>query len=143
MVTLAFPPIDLFKHQEMDGKTKSSPERILLEPYKYLLQLPGMFVVCLIYFNPVRPFSIHSCSAQTRIRRTEQNCPSSSLNTFTPFAGKQVRTKLSQAFNHWLNVPDDKLQVMQQLYSWPTHYMLTGWGGVVKMLWGCVNVFYC
>jgi hypothetical protein len=32
---------------------------------------------------------------------------------------------------------------MQQLYSWPTHYMLTGWGGVVKMLWGCVNVFYC
>ncbi|XP_056464720.1 geranylgeranyl pyrophosphate synthase isoform X1 [Gadus chalcogrammus] len=50
----------------MDGKTKSSPERILLEPYKYLLQLPG----------------------------------------------KQVRTKLSQAFNHWLNVPDDKLQVI-------------------------------
>ncbi|XP_038593194.1 geranylgeranyl pyrophosphate synthase isoform X2 [Micropterus salmoides] len=26
--------------------------------------------------------------------------------------GKQVRTKLSQAFNHWLNVPDDKLQVI-------------------------------
>lgn len=25
--------------------------------------------------------------------------------------GKQVRTKLSQAFNHWLNVPEDKLQV--------------------------------
>ncbi|XP_005993392.1 geranylgeranyl pyrophosphate synthase isoform X1 [Latimeria chalumnae] len=41
-------------------------ERILLEPYKYLLQLPG----------------------------------------------KQVRTKLAQAFNHWLNVSDDKLQVI-------------------------------
>lgn len=26
-------------------------------------------------------------------------------------SGKQVRTKLSQAFNHWLNVPEDKLQV--------------------------------
>ncbi|CAL8300141.1 unnamed protein product [Merluccius merluccius] len=50
----------------MDGKTKSTSERILLEPYTYLLQLPG----------------------------------------------KQVRTKLSQAFNHWLNVPEDKLQVI-------------------------------
>ncbi|XP_013861378.1 geranylgeranyl pyrophosphate synthase [Austrofundulus limnaeus] len=44
----------------------SASDRILLEPYKYLLQLPG----------------------------------------------KQVRTKLSQAFNHWLNVPEDKLQVI-------------------------------
>lgn len=26
-------------------------------------------------------------------------------------SGKQVRTKLAQAFNHWLNVPEDKLQV--------------------------------
>ncbi|XP_030091703.2 geranylgeranyl pyrophosphate synthase isoform X2 [Serinus canaria] len=26
--------------------------------------------------------------------------------------GKQVRTKLSQAFNHWLNVPEDKIQVI-------------------------------
>ncbi|XP_069071900.1 geranylgeranyl pyrophosphate synthase isoform X2 [Pleurodeles waltl] len=43
-----------------------TPERILLEPYKYLLQLPG----------------------------------------------KQVRTKLSQAFNHWLNVPEDKTQII-------------------------------
>ncbi|XP_043111968.1 geranylgeranyl pyrophosphate synthase [Puntigrus tetrazona] len=50
----------------MDGDERATSERILLEPYKYLLQLPG----------------------------------------------KQVRTKLSQAFNHWLNVPDDKLQVI-------------------------------
>ncbi|KAM4607060.1 geranylgeranyl pyrophosphate synthase [Polymixia lowei] len=50
----------------MDGDTEVASERILLEPYKYLLQLPG----------------------------------------------KQVRTKLSQAFNHWLNVPEDKLQVI-------------------------------
>ncbi|XP_037637261.1 geranylgeranyl pyrophosphate synthase [Sebastes umbrosus] len=50
----------------MDGDAASASERILLEPYKYLLQLPG----------------------------------------------KQVRTKLSQAFNHWLNVPEDKLQVV-------------------------------
>ncbi|XP_067092437.1 geranylgeranyl pyrophosphate synthase [Osmerus mordax] len=50
----------------MDDVKELSSERILLEPYKYLLQLPG----------------------------------------------KQVRTKLSQAFNHWLNVPDDKLQVI-------------------------------
>ncbi|MEQ2216237.1 hypothetical protein XENOCAPTIV_012947 [Xenoophorus captivus] len=49
----------------MDGSSKPASDRILLEPYKYLLQLPG----------------------------------------------KQVRTKLSQAFNHWLNVPEDKLQV--------------------------------
>ncbi|XP_073194236.1 geranylgeranyl pyrophosphate synthase isoform X2 [Lepidochelys kempii] len=27
-------------------------------------------------------------------------------------SGKQVRTKLSQAFNHWLNVPEDKIQVI-------------------------------
>lgn len=47
-------------------KTKEKAERILLEPYKYLLQLPG----------------------------------------------KQVRTKLSQAFNHWLKVPEDKLQII-------------------------------
>ncbi|XP_034964306.1 geranylgeranyl pyrophosphate synthase [Zootoca vivipara] len=45
---------------------EESSKRILLEPYNYLLQLPG----------------------------------------------KQVRTKLSQAFNHWLNVPEDKLQVI-------------------------------
>lgn len=54
----------------MDGTSEATSEaaseRILLEPYKYLLQLPG----------------------------------------------KQVRTKLSQAFNHWLNVPEDKLQVI-------------------------------
>ncbi|XP_042358014.1 geranylgeranyl pyrophosphate synthase [Plectropomus leopardus] len=50
----------------MDGDSEAPSERILLEPYKYLLQLPG----------------------------------------------KQVRTKLSQAFNHWLNVPEDKLQVI-------------------------------
>ncbi|CAM4728057.1 unnamed protein product [Leuciscus chuanchicus] len=50
----------------MDGEKRATSERILLEPYKYLLQLPG----------------------------------------------KQVRTKLSQAFNHWLNVPEDKLQVI-------------------------------
>lgn len=50
----------------MDGNSQDASERILLEPYKYLLQLPG----------------------------------------------KQVRTKLSQAFNHWLNVPEDKLQVI-------------------------------
>ncbi|XP_041043387.1 geranylgeranyl pyrophosphate synthase isoform X2 [Carcharodon carcharias] len=45
---------------------KGTSERILLEPYHYVLQLPG----------------------------------------------KQVRTKLSQAFNHWLNVPKEKLQVI-------------------------------
>lgn len=50
----------------MDGDSGAASERILLEPYTYLLQLPG----------------------------------------------KQVRTKLSQAFNHWLNVPEDKLQVI-------------------------------
>lgn len=50
----------------MDRNTESASERILLEPYKYLLQLPG----------------------------------------------KQVRTKLAQAFNHWLKVPEDKLQVI-------------------------------
>uniref|UniRef100_A0A8C5WIE6 Geranylgeranyl pyrophosphate synthase n=1 Tax=Leptobrachium leishanense TaxID=445787 RepID=A0A8C5WIE6_9ANUR len=44
-------------------------ERIILEPYKYLLQLPG----------------------------------------------KQVRTKLSQAFNHWLNVPEEKIQVIIEI----------------------------
>lgn len=50
----------------MDQNTGATSERILLEPYKYLLQLPG----------------------------------------------KQVRTKLAQAFNHWLKVPEDKLQVI-------------------------------
>ncbi|XP_005795279.1 geranylgeranyl pyrophosphate synthase [Xiphophorus maculatus] len=50
----------------MDGTSQPASDRILLEPYKYLLQLPG----------------------------------------------KQVRTKLAQAFNHWLNVPEDKLQVI-------------------------------
>ncbi|RXM99771.1 Geranylgeranyl pyrophosphate synthase [Acipenser ruthenus] len=50
----------------MDDDKGAASERILLEPYKYLLQLPG----------------------------------------------KQVRTKLSQAFNHWLNVPEDKIQVI-------------------------------
>uniref|UniRef100_A0A8C7S1I2 Geranylgeranyl pyrophosphate synthase n=2 Tax=Oncorhynchus mykiss TaxID=8022 RepID=A0A8C7S1I2_ONCMY len=55
-------------HGKMD-MDPTGPERILLEPYKYLLQLPG----------------------------------------------KQVRTKLSQAFNHWLNVPEDKLQVIIQV----------------------------
>lgn len=54
------------KLEAMDGNSEDASERILLEPYKYLLQLPG----------------------------------------------KQVRTKLSQAFNHWLNVPEDKLQVI-------------------------------
>ncbi|XP_031157317.1 geranylgeranyl pyrophosphate synthase-like [Sander lucioperca] len=29
--------------------------------------------------------------------------------------GKNIRTKLSQAFNHWLNVPEDKLQVIIQV----------------------------
>ncbi|KAE8280432.1 Geranylgeranyl pyrophosphate synthase [Larimichthys crocea] len=57
---------DLCKLEAMDGDAQATSERILLEPYKYLLQLPG----------------------------------------------KQVRTKLSQAFNHWLNVPEDKLQVV-------------------------------
>ncbi|XP_008138664.3 geranylgeranyl pyrophosphate synthase [Eptesicus fuscus] len=47
-------------------KTQEKVQRILLEPHKYLLLLPG----------------------------------------------KQVRTKLSQAFNHWLKIPDDKLQII-------------------------------
>ncbi|XP_039639000.1 LOW QUALITY PROTEIN: geranylgeranyl pyrophosphate synthase-like [Perca fluviatilis] len=55
--------------EAMDGDSEAPSGRILLEPYKYLLQLPG----------------------------------------------KQVRTKLSQAFNHWLNVPEDKLQVIIQV----------------------------
>ena len=46
-------------------KTQETVQRILLEPDKYLLQLP---------------------------------C-------------KQVRTKLSQAFNHWLKLPEDKLML--------------------------------
>ncbi|XP_023692035.1 geranylgeranyl pyrophosphate synthase [Paramormyrops kingsleyae] len=50
----------------MDNKKEAACDRMLLEPYRYLLQLPG----------------------------------------------KQVRKKLSQAFNHWLNVPEDKLQVI-------------------------------
>ncbi|KAM9804331.1 geranylgeranyl pyrophosphate synthase [Neosynchiropus ocellatus] len=50
----------------MEGGKEAASERILLEPYKYLLQLPG----------------------------------------------KQVRTKLAQAFNHWLDVSEDKLQVI-------------------------------
>ncbi|XP_072354606.1 geranylgeranyl pyrophosphate synthase isoform X1 [Scyliorhinus torazame] len=49
----------------MENK-EGAPERILLEPYHYILQL----------------------------------------------SGKQVRTKLSQAFNHWLNVPEEKLKVI-------------------------------
>ncbi|KFW77843.1 Geranylgeranyl pyrophosphate synthase [Manacus vitellinus] len=53
----------------MDGMDETSKR--ILEPYQYLLQLPGKFL----------------CS-------------------------KQVRTKLSQAFNHWLNVPEDKIQVI-------------------------------
>lgn len=36
---------------------------------------------------------------------------------FTLFSGKQVRTKLAQAFNHWLNVPEDKLQVRNQPFK--------------------------
>eukprot|EP00064_Thunnus_orientalis_P009606 superscaffoldBa00001228_g9630 len=55
----------------MDGDSAAASERILLEPYKYLSQLPG----------------------------------------------KQVRTKLAQAFNHWLNVPEDKLQVRNQPFK--------------------------
>ncbi|KAG7334303.1 hypothetical protein KOW79_002710 [Hemibagrus wyckioides] len=51
---------------EVRNMEEKATERILLEPYNYLLQLPG----------------------------------------------KQVRTKLSQAFNHWLNVPEDKLQII-------------------------------
>ncbi|XP_072107138.1 geranylgeranyl pyrophosphate synthase isoform X1 [Mobula birostris] len=50
-------------------ESKVSSEQILLEPYHYLLQLPG----------------------------------------------KHVRTKLSQAFNHWLNVPEEKLQVIIEI----------------------------
>ncbi|XP_061600670.1 geranylgeranyl pyrophosphate synthase [Cololabis saira] len=53
----------------MDDPSETASNRILLEPYKYLLQLPG----------------------------------------------KQVRTKLAQAFNHWLNVPEDKLQVITEV----------------------------
>lgn len=34
--------------------------------------------------------------------------------SYVLIAGKQVRTKLSQAFNHWLKVPEDKLQVSRQ-----------------------------
>ncbi|GCC36667.1 geranylgeranyl pyrophosphate synthase isoform X1 [Chiloscyllium punctatum] len=47
-------------------ENKQASERILLEPYHYLLQLPG----------------------------------------------KQFRTKLSEAFNHWLNVPEEKFKVI-------------------------------
>ncbi|XP_044865319.1 geranylgeranyl pyrophosphate synthase isoform X5 [Mauremys mutica] len=62
----------------MEGMEETS-ERILLEPYKYLLQLP--------------------VAVLTTVARG-----------WTPAMGKQVRTKLSQAFNHWLNVPEDKKQ---------------------------------
>lgn len=33
--------IDLYKLEAMDGNSEAASERILLEPYKYLLQLPG------------------------------------------------------------------------------------------------------
>lgn len=56
---LAFPSIDLFTHQEMDDETKSSSERIVLEPYKYLLQLPGKFVVFRL-FESSQNFRIQS-----------------------------------------------------------------------------------
>ncbi|XP_065313974.1 geranylgeranyl pyrophosphate synthase-like isoform X2 [Gordionus sp. m RMFG-2023] len=29
--------------------------------------------------------------------------------------GKQIRTKLSKAFNHWLNIPDDKIELIVQI----------------------------
>lgn len=32
--------------------------------------------------------------------------------SYVLIAGKQVRSKLSQAFNHWLKVPEDKLQII-------------------------------
>ncbi|XP_054937912.1 geranylgeranyl pyrophosphate synthase-like [Physeter macrocephalus] len=50
-------------------KTQETAQRILLEPYKYLPQLPG----------------------------------------------KQVRTRVSQAINHWLKVPEDKLQIIIEM----------------------------
>lgn len=34
-------PIDLCKPEAMDSESAAASERILLEPYKYLLQLPG------------------------------------------------------------------------------------------------------
>lgn len=34
-------PIDLCEADTMDGDSAAASERILLEPYKYLLQLPG------------------------------------------------------------------------------------------------------
>lgn len=39
------------------------------------------------------------------------------INAYNIFiVGKQVRTKLSQAFNHWLNVPEDKIQVLANYF---------------------------
>ncbi|XP_032820725.1 geranylgeranyl pyrophosphate synthase isoform X1 [Petromyzon marinus] len=50
------------------GKEEQT-ERILMEPYNYLLQLPGA----------------------------------------------QIRTKLSKAFNYWLQIPEDKLQIIMEV----------------------------
>ncbi len=40
------PSIDLCKLDAMDGDSQDASERILLEPYKYLLQLPGECFPC-------------------------------------------------------------------------------------------------
>ncbi|XP_070544620.1 geranylgeranyl pyrophosphate synthase-like isoform X2 [Ptychodera flava] len=55
----------------MDSKRaeKESPERILMEPYHYILQVPG----------------------------------------------KQVRMKLTKAFNNWLNIPEEKLHIVGEV----------------------------
>lgn len=39
----------LFNLQEMDNSSQASSERILLEPYKYLLQLPGESLSCPVF----------------------------------------------------------------------------------------------
>lgn len=38
---------ELIQLQEMDSSSQASSERIILEPYKYLLQLPGESLFCL------------------------------------------------------------------------------------------------
>lgn len=56
---------DLCKPEEMDGNSEAASERILLEPYKYLLQLPGESFLCVSQCQVVQKScvkSIRTCS---------------------------------------------------------------------------------
>ncbi|KAK4823818.1 hypothetical protein QYF61_006664 [Mycteria americana] len=119
----------------MDGMDETSKR--ILEPYQYLLQLPGKFLCTLLFLNIKIVFretfvvgstsqglsggdSIHlpmsgqKCLCQQAEQPDEKGLKLEIAvegNAY-PQSSKQVRTKLSQAFNHWLNVPEDKIQVI-------------------------------